>query len=97
MYGVRLRQIVKILRAAPEVLLWVRGIAKSKLPSLVQSDYFTLTLSTRGQYCRPDSHYRQPILYFHIVPQMIQKPIPIPPLMKYPLDGFFLSFSPFRL
>ena len=43
-YRVGLCQIVKILRAAAEVLLWVGSVSQCKSPSLVKSDGFAYAL-----------------------------------------------------
>jgi hypothetical protein len=45
MDGVGLRQVVEILGTTPEVLFRITGIAQRELPSLVQQDRLTNTLS----------------------------------------------------
>ena len=46
--GVGFCQVVEVLRAAAEVLLWIGSVAKGELPALVEADGLALGLRTQG-------------------------------------------------
>ena len=55
--GIRLRQIIKVLRAATEVLRGIRSIPERKPPAVIQPDNLTHTLGIHDKDCHPYQHH----------------------------------------